>query len=92
MRIVCSSCSTTPASKSSAGKSSKTSVTQLAFEVASEAVQLFGGNGLTKEYPVEKLLRDARSALIADGENNVLNLKGAHWLSSWYREQHGVSA
>jgi alkylation response protein AidB-like acyl-CoA dehydrogenase len=71
---------------------SKTSVTQLAFEVASEAVQLFGGNGLTREYPVEKLLRDARAALIADGENNVLNLKGAHWLSVWYREQHGASA
>jgi alkylation response protein AidB-like acyl-CoA dehydrogenase len=71
---------------------SKTAVTQLAFEVASEAVQLFGGNGLTKEYPVEKLLRDARAGLIADGENNVLNLKGADWLSAQYREQSGASS
>jgi alkylation response protein AidB-like acyl-CoA dehydrogenase len=71
---------------------SKTSVTQLAFEVASEAIQLFGGNGLTKEYPVEKLFRDARAALIADGENKILNLKGADWLSASYREQNGASA
>ena len=71
---------------------SKTAVTQLAFEVASEAIQLLGGNGLTQEYPVEKIFRDARAALIADGENNVLNLKGADWLSTWYREQHGASA
>jgi alkylation response protein AidB-like acyl-CoA dehydrogenase len=29
--------------------------TQAAFEVASDAVQILGGNGLSKEYPVEKL-------------------------------------
>ena len=71
---------------------SKTAVTQLAFEVASEAIQLLGGNGLTQEYPTEKIFRDARAALVADGENNVLNLKGADWLSAWYREQTGASA
>jgi alkylation response protein AidB-like acyl-CoA dehydrogenase len=70
---------------------SKTSVTQLAFEVANEALQLFGGNGLTAEYPVEKLFRDARASLIEDGENNVLNLKGADWISRWYRQQHGAA-
>jgi alkylation response protein AidB-like acyl-CoA dehydrogenase len=69
----------------------KTSVTQLAFEVAHEALQLFGGNGLTAEYPVEKLFRDARASLIEDGENNVLNLKGADWLSRWHQEQQGAS-
>ncbi len=69
---------------------SKTTVTQLAFEVASEALQLFGGNGLTKEYPLEKLFRDARASLIEDGENNILNLKGAAMLSQWYQEQQWV--
>ncbi len=69
---------------------SKTAVTQLAFEVASEALQLFGGNGLTKEYPLEKLFRDARASLIEDGENNILNLKGAAILSQWYQEQQWV--
>jgi len=67
---------------------SKTYVTQAAFEVANEALQMFGGNGLTKEYPLEKLLRDARAALIEDGENNLLSLVGGSWLSTWYREHH----
>ena len=49
-------------------------------EVASEALQIFGGNGMTKEYPMEKLLRDARAMLIADGCNEVLALKGGSLL------------
>jgi len=54
----------------------KVTATQTAFEVASEALQIFGGNGLTKEYQMEKLLRDARTCLIADGCNEALALKG----------------
>ena len=42
----------------------------------SEALQIFGGNGLTREYPMEKLLRDTRACLIADGCNEILSLKG----------------
>jgi alkylation response protein AidB-like acyl-CoA dehydrogenase len=63
---------------------SKTFVTQTAFDVASDALQLFGGNGLTTEYPLEKLLRDARAAMIADGENNLLTLKGGTLISQEY--------
>ncbi len=55
---------------------SKTFCTNVAFEVAGEAVQIFGGNGLTKEYPIEKLLRDARAALIEDGCNEMLSIVG----------------
>jgi acyl-CoA dehydrogenase len=51
--------------------------TNTAFEVASDAVQIFGGNGLSREYPVEKLLRDARASMIEDGCNEVLSLVGA---------------
>lgn len=51
--------------------------TQTSFDVASDAVQVFGGNGLSREYPVEKLLRDARAALIEDGCNDLLSLLGA---------------
>jgi acyl-CoA dehydrogenase len=69
---------------------SKTYVTQAAFEVASEALQLFGGNGLTKEYPLEKIFRDARAALIEDGENNILSLVGGSWLSTWFKQQNGL--
>ena len=60
--------------------SAKVTATQTAFEVASDALQIFGGNGMTKEYPMEKLLRDARAMLIADGCNEVLALKGGSLL------------
>ena len=55
----------------------KTFCTQASFEVASDALQVFGGNGLSKEYPIEKLFRDARASLIEDGTNDVLSLTGA---------------
>ncbi|MGA7872985.1 MAG: acyl-CoA dehydrogenase family protein [Candidatus Binatus sp.] len=55
----------------------KTFCTQAAFEVTSDALQIFGGNGLSKEYPVEKMFRDARASLIEDGTNDVLSLAGA---------------
>ncbi|MBI4765079.1 MAG: acyl-CoA/acyl-ACP dehydrogenase [Deltaproteobacteria bacterium] len=51
--------------------------TSTAFEVAHEAITIFGGVGLTKEYLIEKLFRDARAAMIEDGENNALSLSGA---------------
>jgi alkylation response protein AidB-like acyl-CoA dehydrogenase len=56
---------------------SKVFSTTTAFDVASAAVQIFGGNGLSREYPVEKLLRDARASMIEDGCNEVLSLVGA---------------
>ena len=59
---------------------SKTTGTQHAFEVTSDALQIFGGNGLTKEYPLEKMLRDARASLIEDGCNEVLAIKGGSYL------------
>ncbi|MFQ5478942.1 MAG: acyl-CoA dehydrogenase family protein [Candidatus Binatia bacterium] len=55
----------------------KVTCTNAAFEVASDALQIFGGNGLSREYPVEKLLRDARASMIEDGCNEVLGLVGA---------------
>jgi alkylation response protein AidB-like acyl-CoA dehydrogenase len=55
---------------------SKTFCTNAAFEVASEAVQIFGGNGVSREYPIEKLLRDARASMIEDGCNEMLSIVG----------------
>lgn len=60
---------------------SKITSTQTAFEVASEALQMFGGNGLTLEYPLEKLLRDARASMIEDGCNEILAIKGGNLLA-----------
>jgi alkylation response protein AidB-like acyl-CoA dehydrogenase len=56
---------------------SKVTSTNTAFEVASDALQIFGGNGLSREYPIEKLMRDARASMIEDGCNDVLSLAGA---------------
>lgn len=64
---------------------SKVTCTDLAFEVADEAIQLFGGYGLTREYPVEKLFRDARAARIEDGENHLLSMKFGYLTSLLYR-------
>jgi alkylation response protein AidB-like acyl-CoA dehydrogenase len=55
----------------------KTFCTQASFEIASDALQIFGGNGLSREYPIEKIFRDARASLIEDGTNDVLSLTGA---------------
>ncbi|MBO3274321.1 acyl-CoA dehydrogenase family protein [Pseudomonas schmalbachii] len=60
---------------------SKITATQTSFDVASQAVQMFGGNGVTREYPVEKLLRDARSSMIEDGCNEMLAIKGGTLIS-----------
>jgi acyl-CoA dehydrogenase len=42
-----------------------------AFHVADEAIQTFGGYGYMKEYPVEKLLRDAKLTQIYEGANEI---------------------
>jgi acyl-CoA dehydrogenase len=55
--------------------SAKVTVTQEAMKVADEALQLFGGSGTSREYPIERLFRDARAALIEDGENYVLTMR-----------------
>ena len=40
-------------------------------EVATDAVQVFGGNGYMKEYPVEKLMRDAKVLQIYEGTSQI---------------------
>ncbi|MBW1819659.1 MAG: acyl-CoA dehydrogenase, partial [Deltaproteobacteria bacterium] len=54
--------------------------TETATFVASEAMQIFGGYGLTREYPVEKMFRDARAAMIEDGVNETLSIAAAEYL------------
>ncbi|MGD9115414.1 MAG: acyl-CoA dehydrogenase [Desulfobacterales bacterium] len=46
-------------------------VTDRAFEVCSMGVQIFGGYGYIKEYPMEQLLRDCRITLIYEGTNGI---------------------
>jgi short/branched chain acyl-CoA dehydrogenase len=44
---------------------------QIAENVASRAVEIFGGVGFTKDYPVEKLYRDAKIGRIYEGTSNM---------------------
>jgi alkylation response protein AidB-like acyl-CoA dehydrogenase len=55
----------------------KTFCTQAAFEVANDALQLFGAKGIGQGCLIEKLFRDARLSLIEKGANDVLSLVGA---------------
>ncbi len=43
----------------------------IAMEVTTDAVQLFGGNGYSREYPVEKLMRDAKLLQIYEGTQEI---------------------
>ena len=44
---------------------------EIAEEVASKAIEVFGGVGVTKDYPVEKLYRDAKIGRIYEGTSNI---------------------
>jgi acyl-CoA dehydrogenase len=48
--------------------------TDAAMRVTTDAVQVFGGNGYTRDYPVEKLMRDAKLMQIYEGTNQIQRL------------------
>ena len=43
----------------------------MASKVAIDAVQIFGGYGYTREYPVERFMRDAKITQIYEGTNQI---------------------
>mgnify|MGYP000536601635 CR=1 FL=1 len=47
---------------------------EIAVEVANEAVQIFGGYGYTKDFPVEKFYRDAKLCTIGEGTSEIQKL------------------
>jgi butyryl-CoA dehydrogenase len=47
---------------------------EVAVEVATEAVQVFGGYGYTKEFPVEKFYRDSKLCTIGEGTSEIQKL------------------
>ena len=51
---------------------SKLYASDIAMEVTIDAVQLMGGSGYMKEYPVEKMMRDAKITQIYEGTNQIM--------------------
>jgi alkylation response protein AidB-like acyl-CoA dehydrogenase len=47
---------------------------EVAVDVANEAVQIFGGYGYTKDFPVEKFYRDAKLCTIGEGTSEIQKL------------------
>jgi alkylation response protein AidB-like acyl-CoA dehydrogenase len=45
--------------------------TDAAMRITTNAVQTFGGNGLSKDYPVERMMRDVKAFQIFDGTNQI---------------------
>ncbi len=52
----------------------KLTASEAAYWVADEAVQIYGGYGYMKEYPVEKLMRDAKGTEIYEGTSEIMRL------------------
>ena len=53
---------------------------EAAVEVANDAIQVLGGYGYMADYPVEKLLRDARLFPIFEGTNEIARVVAAGML------------
>ncbi len=47
---------------------------EVAVDVSNEAVQIFGGHGYTKDYPVEKYYRDSKLCTIGEGTSEIQKL------------------
>ena len=66
------------------GFAAKTLAAQTSLDVASDAIQLFGSNGISREYLIEKLFRDARTTMLCDGSDDSLAIAGGHFVAQTY--------
>jgi alkylation response protein AidB-like acyl-CoA dehydrogenase len=56
--------------------------TDAAFDICNDALQLHGGYGYIREYPIERYLRDVRVHQILEGTNEIMRLIVARRLLS----------
>lgn len=63
------------------GAMAKLFASETSVEVSNEAVQIFGGYGFTKDYPVEKYFRDAKLCTIGEGTSNIQKMVIAREIS-----------
>jgi acyl-CoA dehydrogenase len=64
---------------------SKLYATETALEVVNEALQIFGGYGYTKMFPIEKILRDVRLLRIYEGTSEIQRIILADYLLKEYQ-------
>jgi alkylation response protein AidB-like acyl-CoA dehydrogenase len=62
----------------------KCAATDASLAVAIDAVQVLGGYGYTREYPVERYMRDAKVMQIVEGTNQIQRLVIARYLKGLY--------
>lgn len=67
--------------ESAEGSMSKLYASEVAKKVTGQAVQILGGNGFTREYPVERMHRDAAIYTIFEGTSEIQRLVIARTLS-----------
>ena len=53
------------------GAAAKCFASDAAMQITTDAVQLLGGYGYTKDYPVERMMRDAKITQIYEGTNQI---------------------
>ena len=62
------------------GAAAKCYASDVAMEITTDAVQVFGGYGYTKDYPVERFMRDAKITQIYEGTNQIQRIVMARQL------------
>ncbi|MEU6137097.1 acyl-CoA dehydrogenase family protein [Nocardioides sp. NPDC047086] len=62
------------------GAAAKAFASDVAMQVTTDAVQLLGGYGFTRDYPVERMMRDAKITQIYEGTNQVQRIVMARQL------------
>ncbi|MBB3040925.1 acyl-CoA dehydrogenase family protein [Nocardioides sp. LMS-CY] len=69
------------------GAAAKCFASDVAMEVTTNAVQVLGGYGFTRDYPVERMMRDAKITQIYEGTNQVQRIVMARQLLSGVQSQ-----
>ena len=71
---------------------SKCFASDVAMEVTTDAVQVFGGYGYMHDYPIEKYMRDAKITQIYEGTNQIQREEMSKVLLSSFRSKNGVAS
>jgi len=74
VRLAASKLDQNDADKSTYCAMAKRFATDIGFQVCNEALQLHGGYGYLREYPIERFLRDARVHQILEGTNEIMRV------------------